>query len=190
MPNPEITFTISPNQQSSISTTLTAGTIVYQATDTTLSHNGQPADAAAVGEAIDLLEASDADLNAGIVANAGDISDIQTAMGLLVPKSDIETTLTTSGKVADSKATGDAIAAAVTQITGMIDATLTESGKIADAGATGTKITEAIATARTDVVLTVENIAVTSGTHNVDLSSLLATTSEVQTMVGEVIAGT
>ena len=105
---------------------------------------------------------------------------------------DIETTLETTGKVADSKATGDAIAAAEARITGMIDTTLAVQGGIAESKATGDAIAaakaEAIASAQTGVVFSVETILPDTN-HNVSLAERMATVAQVNTMIDQVLAG-
>lgn len=97
--NERVTFTVDESQYISVPV------------DDTLSIEGQAADAKATGDAIASLEAADTAMGEDIDALELDMTNVQGALSLLVPKSDIDTTLATAGKVADSKATGDAIAA-------------------------------------------------------------------------------
>lgn len=115
---------------------LNAASVIPNAVDATLQNSGEAADAKVVGdrlETIDLtlgtatddIEDLQADM-AGLIGEGGTIDqlddkidstkseveqDITNAVNLRVPKTDISTTLTESGKVADAKAVGDAIAA-------------------------------------------------------------------------------
>ena len=105
--NEMVTFTVAESQYISVPV------------DATLSIEGQAADAKATGDAIAALEAADTAMGEDIDALQLDMTDVQADLFLLVPKSDIDTTLATSGKVAESKATGDAIAALGTVVNGL-----------------------------------------------------------------------
>lgn len=196
---PEIRVTASPEATPEMRVSLQAAETMYQPTDRTLSNDGQPADAKTVGDRFGTVETTVSGLAEGLADAQEDIGEINTALGGLVPKTDIETTLQTTGKVADSKAAGDAIAAVDQRvdalsdtvdglIAGALDTTLTVAGKVADAKATGdalddleTDLTGAIATAKSEaitdarsgVVLQVEGIAPAGAAQNVDLSTVL-----------------
>lgn len=150
---PQIEFDLTPVSNPPIAFTVQAGNTITQPTDKTLTTEGQPADAKATGDAIAEVQANLADLALEVSQNTDGIADLNDDLEDYVPKADIDTMLATSGKVADSKATGDAIDALREEITGMIDTTLTVSGGIADAEATGEAISDAIDTARDGVVL-------------------------------------
>lgn len=115
---------------------LNAASVIPNAVDATLQNSGEAADAKVVGdrlEAIDLtlntaaenIEDLQADMT-GLISEGGTIDqldgkidstkaeveqDITNAVNLRIPKTDISTTLTEAGKVADAKAVGDAISA-------------------------------------------------------------------------------
>lgn len=179
---PEIELDLTPASTPTIGMTLQASTTIVQPTDKTLSIENQPADAKATGDAIAEVSADLAELALDVVANTGDISTINQALPGYVPKTDIETTLQTTGKVADSKATGDAIVALGTQITGLIDTTLSETGGIAEAKATGDAIAAAITSARSGVILSIDGITADSN-GAATLASLLPTSTEINIMI-------
>lgn len=168
---------------------ITPSRVTTYPTDPTMRNEGQPADAYACGVRFGNVEGSVSDLNTELGSHGTRITALETGK---IPKTDIETTLETTGKVADSKATGDAIAAAEARITGMIDTTLAVQGRIAEAKATGQAIatakTEAIASAQTGVVFSVETILPDTN-HNVSLAERMATVAQVNTMIDQVLAG-
>lgn len=117
---PEITFEID------------ATTTVTQPTDPTLRNEGQPADAAAVGDAIDSIDGDIANLGTEISGLDGRLDTVEAAIsptsatGVLY-KTDVDSTLAITGKAADAKATGDAISGLETTLTTTIN-TQIESG--------------------------------------------------------------
>ena len=179
---PEIQMDLTPVSTPAIGMTLQASSVVTQPTDKTLTIEDQPADAKATGDAIAEIEGDVTDLALSVAANAGAIETINDALPGYVPKTDIETTLETSGKVADSKATGDAISALETEITNKIDTTLAVQGGIAEAKATGDAIAAAITSARSGVVLSIDGIT-SNSSGELTLASLLPSASEINAMI-------
>ena len=141
MPNNEITTADTPDSIRQkgipvITMEMRASNVIPNAVDTTLKNAGEAADAKVVGEKIDEINTTIADalsdisdLNnqiATVVDEGGSLDTldekidtlesttnqkISTEVGKLIPKTDITTSLTVSGKVADAKAVGDAISA-------------------------------------------------------------------------------
>lgn len=188
---PEIDVDISPQSMPVLTMTVEASNTIVQPTDKTLKIENMPADAKAVGDALAEMQETERETIEDVAVNARDIAALQQMDTTLVPKSDIETTLETSGKVADSKATGDAIALAKQDILGLIDTTLQETGGIAEAEATGQAIADAaeqaVEDARNGVVLSIDGITPdSSGAATLD--SLLPTTSEINTMIDTLMA--
>lgn len=183
---PEISVDITEHDVPEFQSTLSISNVITKPTDKTLSIEDMPADAKAVGDALTEIRATEQDTIADVATNASNIADLQAQSLELVPKSDIETTLVTAGKVADSKATGDAIQSAKQDILALIDTTLTQTGGIADAEATGLAInaakTQAVSDARTGVVLSVDSIT-PDNTGALTLSSLLPTDAEINAMI-------
>lgn len=184
---PEIQMDLTPVSTPTIGMTLQASSVVTQPTDKTLTIENQPADAKATGDAIAEVSGDVTDLALSVAANTSAIGAINDALPGYVPKTDIETTLETTGKVADSKATGDAIDAAKQDVLGLIDTTLSVTGGIAEAEAVGDAITEAIATARNGVVLSIDGILPDS-TGAATLASLIPTTAEINSMIDTLMA--
>lgn len=183
---PEIAVDITEHDVPAFQSTLSTSNVITQPTDTTLSIENMPADAKAVGDALTEIRATEQDTIADVATNASNITALQQQAQTLVPKSDIETTLVTAGKVADSKATGDAIQSAKQDVMALIDTTLTQTGGIAEAEATGLAInaakTQAVTDARTGVVLSVDGIT-PDNTGALTLSSLLPTDAEINAMI-------
>lgn len=183
---PEIAVDITEHDVPAFQSTLSTSNVITQPTDKTLSVENMPADAKAVGDALTEIRATEQDTIADVATNAANITALQQQAQGLVPKSDIETTLITAGKVADSKATGDAIQSAKQDVLALIDTTLTQTGGIAEAEATGLAInaakTQAVTDARSGVVLSVDGITPDS-TGALTLSSLLPTDTEINAMI-------
>jgi len=139
MPNNETTIADTPEsiQQKGIpviTMELNASDVIPNAVDTTLKNAGEAADAKVVGDKIDKINGTLSDAlsdisnleNAvdGVVGEGGSLDTlndkidngisgvnqtINTEVDKLIPKTDITTSLTLTGKVADAKAVGDAI---------------------------------------------------------------------------------
>jgi len=115
---------------------LNASTVIPNAVDTTLKNAGEAADAKVVGDKIDEINATLGDALSDIsdltnqmdsvISEGGSLDTlddkidnaisgvnqtINTEVAKLIPKTDISTNLTVTGKVADAKAVGDAIGA-------------------------------------------------------------------------------
>ena len=129
---PETPESIQQNGIPVITMELNASNVIPNAVDATLHNSGEAADAKAVGDRFEALELTvdgaeqsiedlQADMTA-LVSEGGTIDqlddkidrtkadveqDITNAVNLRIPKTDISTSLTESGKVADAKAVGD-----------------------------------------------------------------------------------
>lgn len=106
---------------------ITPSRVTTYPTDPTMRNEGQPADAYACGVRFGNVEGSVSDLNTELGSHGSRITALETGM---VPKTDIETTLATAGKVADSKATGDAIAAVAARTGSDINVSATSEQKL------------------------------------------------------------
>lgn len=93
-----------------ITMSLSVSEVTTQPTDPNLISEGEPADAKAVGDRFAEIEEDVGDLMSDVSGLLEDVAAIQ-ENGLTT--ADIDTELATTGKVADAKATGDAIAAAI-----------------------------------------------------------------------------
>lgn len=134
MPNENISLDVVHGSSPSIPLTLSASSVIPQATDKTLQNEDQPADAKAVGDEISRIDGLIAEIGSDLSDAESDIESLETAK---MAFTDLDTTLSESGKPADAKAVSDAIDAAKDDITELIDTTLTEQGGIAEAKAVG-----------------------------------------------------
>lgn len=184
--------------------------------DDTLSKHGQAAEAYAVGVALDgKMDALQISVNGEPADNQGAI--LITGTNIPVSELDsrkIDAALTaldnkTGADIPVSNATGATnIAAAIEAAKTTIDTQLSHTGQAADAKATGDAISD-LADSLSDYVKSVDNITpdqtgnvaltgyaksiegITPGaTGDVSLATLIATSTEVQAMIADVLAGT
>ena len=204
--NEEVTYTVDES------------TMLTVPVDNTLSIAGQAADAYAVGVALDeKLDIDDfqvsvngvqADNQGAILITGADVPVSGTDARKLPVAIQALEARTGADIPVSSESGADSIAEAIEDAKTTIDATLTQTGQAADAKAAGDKIGELLTAlgayvksvdeispdANGNVTLTgyaksVEGIA-PGATGDISLATLIATATEVQAMIADVLAGT
>ena len=207
-----------PDMNEEVTYTVDESTMLTVPVDSTLSIAGQAADAYAVGMALDeklniddfqvSVNGVQADNQGAILITGADVPVSGTdARKLPVAIQALEDR--TGADIPVSIESGaDSIAEAIEDAKTTIDATLTQTGQAADAKAAGDKIAELI-TALGACVKSVDSISPDSNgnvtltgyaksvegiapgaTGDISLATLIATATEVQAMIADVLAGT
>lgn len=207
-----------PDMNEEVTYTVDESTMLTVPVDNTLSIAGQAADAHAVGVALDeklniddfqvSVNGVQADNQGAILITGADVPVSGTDARRLPVAIQALEARTGADIPVSSESGADSIAEAIEDAKTTIDATLTQTGQAADAKAAGDKIGELL-TALGAYVKSVDNISPDSNgnvtltgyaksvegiapgaTGDISLATLIATATEVQAMIADVLAGT